>query len=334
MSEPFRKERTMDETPKKKSNVKIILIILACVGGAGLLFLAVLALLLFPAIGAALEQARRAQCAANLKQIGTACQAYAAGHRQNWPTGFAPESTAWDEVGKTRAADGKSDAGPNVAVNSNTASLWVLVKAGLVENQSVFVCPSTEHTPDVSVTNPMKSDVRDFASAACCDYSYENTFSKPAGQDKPYTLTSASSPNLAVAADANPMRRDFYSADPVSDNKKGVTNLQLAAKPTVGDPFNSGKSVPVQGAWELNSPNHAFKGQNVLYLDGHVEFQSTPFAGAKNDNIWIRWVPVSPGSVMMVPKNLDELRATGDTACYDGRTGLPSGSRTDSFLVP
>ena len=35
-----------------------------------------------------------------------------------------------------------------------------------------------------------------------------------------------------------------------------------------------------------NSNNHAKVGQEVLYGDGHVEFQQTPFCGPQNDNIF------------------------------------------------
>jgi len=35
-----------------------------------------------------------------------------------------------------------------------------------------------------------------------------------------------------------------------------------------------------------NSNNHGGDGQNVLYVDGHVEFHASPFAGVKRDNIF------------------------------------------------
>ena len=34
---------------------------------------------------------------------------------------------------------------------------------------------------------------------------------------------------------------------------------------------------------DVNSPNHGGEGQNVLYGDGHVEWQSSPFAGATRE---------------------------------------------------
>jgi len=37
-----------------------------------------------------------------------------------------------------------------------------------------------------------------------------------------------------------------------------------------------------------NSNNHDEDGQNVLYADGHVEFQQNPFVGVKRDMIFAR----------------------------------------------
>ena len=38
-----------------------------------------------------------------------------------------------------------------------------------------------------------------------------------------------------------------------------------------------------------NSPNHQHKGQNIFYLDGHVEFQRRSIVGIDHDNIYTRW---------------------------------------------
>ena len=35
-----------------------------------------------------------------------------------------------------------------------------------------------------------------------------------------------------------------------------------------------------------NSANHDGDGQNVLYEDGHVEWQQNPFVGVNRDNIY------------------------------------------------
>ena len=40
-----------------------------------------------------------------------------------------------------------------------------------------------------------------------------------------------------------------------------------------------GPNSPASIISKLNSANHQKKGQNVLYVDGRVEFQTTPFCG-------------------------------------------------------
>jgi prepilin-type processing-associated H-X9-DG protein len=40
-----------------------------------------------------------------------------------------------------------------------------------------------------------------------------------------------------------------------------------------------------------NSNNHGKQGQNVLFGDGHVEFDNNPFAGTNRDNIYTRGGP-------------------------------------------
>jgi len=38
----------------------------------------------------------------------------------------------------------------------------------------------------------------------------------------------------------------------------------------------------------MNSSNHKRKGQNVLFNDGHVSWEDTPFCGHSQDNIYTR----------------------------------------------
>ena len=41
---------------------------------------------------------------------------------------------------------------------------------------------------------------------------------------------------------------------------------------------------------QANSHNHGQEGQNILFADGHVEFDANPFAGLNQDNIYCRGV--------------------------------------------
>jgi prepilin-type processing-associated H-X9-DG protein len=67
-----------------------------------------------------------------------------------------------------------------------------------------------------------------------------------------------------------------------------------------------------------NSNNHGNKGQNVLYADGHVDFQTTPYCGMLHPETGIRDNIYTAG--------------TGDGGITDD-TALPVDAH-DSVLLP
>ncbi|HET6441818.1 MAG TPA: hypothetical protein VFH53_05520, partial [Phycisphaerae bacterium] len=223
-------------------------------------------------------------------------------------------------------------------IQSNTANLWLLfAETGI--SPEIFICPKTNQKPDVLVTDPKA--VRDFRGETFVSYSFQNVLG-------PYRLksTSGRASYMAVAADANPLRRDFRT-DGIGDKKRegpsaspaaeaGVTDEYLADKPQfVGEEYIAAwneETGGIAGAWELNSPNHQFKGQNVLYLDGHVEWRTHPYSGPNWDNIWLARKPEDGWTVEK--EKIGLLRHSNDPASYNGRFTLPADSTGDSFLVP
>lgn len=214
--------------------------------------------------------------------------------------------------------DGSDNGQP---VTSNAANFWVLVSAGYLTPE-VFVCPNAGHrNPDAEADG---SRLRDFRSEAACSYSFQNVLGEYALLDGQGNASA-----LAVAADANPLRRDFWSGAPGAEGE-GLTDRQLARKPTfVAEAW---KGVAIGHPWELNSPNHGFKGQNVLYLDGHVAWTDHPYCGPGGGNIWVR--RRTGLEVAADPKKVETLRNYDDGASYDGKSTLPPDSQDDSFLVP
>lgn len=303
--------------------------------------LVLVAALFLPRIGEiTVEQANRSSCASNLKQLGMAMWTWSKSHDHVWPDVYTDPSVRWDDIGNTRADqwnpvlnDGtpteSTPADNGKPVNSNTANFWKLnAAAGLVPE--IFICPSSSHQADKVIVDYKK--VRDFRGDGFVSYSYQNVLGT-------YTLTTTSaamSTQLAVAADASPLRRDIWSGNPGGGVPIGATNKKLAEKPTFvasdeTEPWRE-KAGPIRLPWELNSPNHEFKGQNVLYLDGHVEWKDHPYCGTRFDNIWLR--RRAEVEKPIDPADIESIRAFNDTASYDGRSTLPSGSNDDSFLVP
>ena len=292
--------------------------------------------ILLPAVYQALELANRASCSSNLRSIGQAASAWATSHRQRWPDVFRTESQNWDEVGNTRtdhfewdaeATEGQeADDNAGTPVESNTANLWRLISSqGL--SVDVFLCPSAGHLRDNTVVR--FNDVRDFRNDLYVSYSYQNVLGA-------YTLTSTGAvqaTEFAVAADLNPQRRDCNSED------SGVTKKRLAEKQKFEEsedtePWNEELSdgISESNAWQMNSPNHKFKGQNVLYLDGHVAWRDHPYCGFRWDNIWLR--KKDGVTTTIDPRQLTTIEAYDDDASYNGTDMLPAGSNDDTFLVP
>jgi prepilin-type processing-associated H-X9-DG protein len=304
-----------------------------------------LAGLLLPVAFNALELANRASCGNNLKQIGASCQQWATSNKQRWPKGFSSGATNWDKVGECRVDtyDANSTTPPptgQLAVDvstpkleSNTTSMWKLIKSSGL-SPDVFLCPSAGHMRDSTVTDFSK--VSDFRNEKYVSYSYQNVMGN-------FVLTQTAakvSTQYAVAADVNPMRRDYYSqarAGPTAAD--AITDKMLAENPKFEEdseePRQWNLAFPdgITEAYELNSPNHKFKGQNILYLDGHVEWRANPYAGTQYDNIWLA-KQVNTSNTPLNPEDLTTIRNYNDVASYNGTKALPSGSNDDSFLVP
>ena len=303
--------------------------------------------ILLPAVYQALELANRASCSNNLRSIGQSANAWATSHRQRWPDVYKASTSGgpqnWDQVGETRsdnyAFDSDATTGQEATdrtgtdVQSNTANLWRLIASqGL--SLEVFLCPSAGHLKDDTVVK--FGDVRDFRNQLYVSYSYQNVLG-------PYTLTStgaAQVTELAVAADVNPMRRDYWSGAPSGVGQDvGMTDRRLADRQkfeesdaTMAWNESMPEGIPEGNAWQLNSPNHKYKGQNVLYLDGHVAWRDNPYCGFRWDNIWIR--KQSNVTQTLDPQQFATIEAYDDTASYDGQAMLPAGASDDSFLVP
>ena len=283
--------------------------------------------ILLPAVFGALEQANRIYCANNLSQIGKACQAFAASNKQAWPDVLPTAAgTFWAAIGATRNAVTGDDI-PGNAIGSNTANFWQLVRAGYADNPAIFVCPSQgSHVTDTSVA--VYNTVRDFWTPVNVSYSYQNTVG-------PYRLTSSANSGMAVAADVNPQRFDMTAVV----TALGVTpiNYEVADWGTMGN--------PQVARWRLNSPNHKFTGQNVLYMDGHVKFENNPYCGLKYDNIWTTHIaaPVMPTpaqqaaggtALVTIYHNMVVTASYNDTTGAGGTTAIGAAVLDDSFLVP
>jgi prepilin-type processing-associated H-X9-DG protein len=222
------------------------------------------------------ESGGRIRCASNLRQIGQAIQMYAIDNGGSLPraaydgSGGAPtEYTNW------QAADpfGRGAPGPNDV----TAALFLLVRT-LPLMPEALVCPTAAGAEPWDFGGQTARQVSNLPGRQFLSYSYHNVYIAP-GVPLPAVSTPAADATFALAADMNP---------------GGAAVLSVT--PTSGRPEMS----------RANSPNHNGDGQNVLYADGHVEYQVTVFCGmlrrlgqaatSFRDNIYTFGVTGQPGA--------------------------------------
>ena len=206
------------------------------------------------------SQRNRVRCASNLRQVGQAILLYSNDAKGSYPrtkydVSQADRPTAYTGVDSN---DPFSPACPQV--NDVSAALFLLLRTEDVTS-AVFICPATGLKPDdYGGGTHTALDNANFPSGKTLSYSYADPYPSEAAAAKGYRLHQGLDPTFAVVADMNP----------------GTPALtQLTLQSTAAEMRNG------------NSNNHSGDGQNVLYSDGHVEFQNNPFCGGMGrDNIY------------------------------------------------
>ena len=236
--------------------------------------IALLISILLPSLNRARETANRVKCASNLRQIGQAILIYSNDAKGPYPrTNYTSTGTVTPTWGTgATGSDPFLPMGP--ANNDVTAALYLLLRTQDITSE-VFTCPSS---------NAEKWDFGGGSNTALnwsnwngvagvqrnLSYSYANPYPDSTAVSAGFKMNNSLGAEFAVAADVNP-------GDPQSspggsnDNVLAVTSTSSARDMKQG-----------------NSNNHDEDGQNVLYGDGHVEFQSNPFCGVQRDNIYAR----------------------------------------------
>lgn len=214
---------------------------------------------------------RRVECAKNLSQIGRAMLIYASDYDSVFPRSGG-RNCMWDmRICDWRAPDrfmafGMASSGDG-GVGTISSCFYLLVKyAGVAPN--FFVCPGEDGTAEfrlaqAGASDKTLADLWDFGPTPTlhCSYSYHMPFVRYP------PLTIASNPDLALAADRNPWM-DSSQAEKIS------------------------LFMPVDGTEAAkvgNSPAHDKEGQNVLFMDGHVNFEDYAYCGINDDNIYTHW---------------------------------------------
>ncbi len=208
--------------------------------------------ILIPMFLSARQRSTRFKCQNNLREIGRSMYSYASNNRGQFPT-TRPSQSPHRRPDVTNSGHAStqpfSETGP--APNNIPAALFLLIRTEKTPAYR-FICPATE-----SAVADRFGGLSPLERSNFTDVKKNLTY----GMQNPY----ANDTTLAAGFKWGPQ---WLPA-----------NFALIAD--IG-PAPVSKFPPSLG----NSPNHDGDGQNILYVDGSVEFRTTPLAGIENDHIY------------------------------------------------
>jgi prepilin-type N-terminal cleavage/methylation domain-containing protein len=246
-----------------------------------LVVIAIIALLmgiLMPALARVRQLAFRMTCGTNLSGIGKAMLIYANDYEDELPRAGGRNST-WGQLANFAGASRMQAYGVAADGTGGKATIsscfYLLVKYAEVTPKS-FICKGDSGTTEFKIADVTSGttttteliDLWDFGPATTsyksCSYSYHLPFST-------YALTTSSEPGFAVAADRNPWIKS-PAGDPISFAE---------FKPDL-----TGQTGTAETAKNGNALAHQLEGQNVLFLDAHVEFEKRAYCSIEDDNVY------------------------------------------------
>jgi prepilin-type processing-associated H-X9-DG protein len=212
-----------------------------------------------------------------------------------------------------KSFDATSPATP-VGTNNVPASFFLLLKATDL-TADVFICPSSTAEKAYQGMDPQNysnwygggSPAKTYKDQ--CSYSYNCPFPTAAAVSGGWKFDVTLGPDYPIAADMNPGQNQTMAN---GDTLK--TDVTLVA-------YNDGRKAMARG----NSNNHLNEGQQVAYCDGHVEWQTSPFAGVQRSTV--NW----KDNIYCALTAAGTFPATGTPGKLGG--GLPQDA-ADAFLVP
>ena len=274
--------------------------------------LGVLGTILVPYVMKLREADRRTMCERNLGTIWDALQHYAKDNHFDYPRVVYDAAHEPNSYNCFTGPDSHNPFSPGNAVRSNdvTASLWLLIRTGLLQDPRVFVCPSSSDRAD-SLTDAAGRSVpatsrSNFRSGNNLSYGYASPFSSA----PQYVMNDTHLGDFVLLGDKGP---------PIE--RTGADAMSLISGPA--------SNSPPLAFTRLNSRNHDGAGENVLYADGSVRFVRTPYCGGGRSAT----TAGDDSYTALAPKPLKGEEPPADGIGYWSPSIGPAWE-SDSYLVP
>ena len=280
----------------------------------GLIVTIVVILFVFLLLHLALDQVRKIAfhvvCGTNLKGLGTAMMVYGNDYNDNYPQ--LSGNGLWSkELGFPYFLERPDfTTAQSNTLRTISASLYLLVKEADVSPRS-FVCPWANQK-EFDGRNPNNLDIVEL-----WDFGYDPhdhvsyTYHNPYGK---FPADGNQSPAFGLMADMSPW---FQKGSFVIPGKETLPPQVI--------------NIKNKSTWNLgNTLNHELKesnpprGQNVLFVDGHISGENQSNVGVQNDNIYTFW---------SVEENPTEQDRQGGTAPTGRSAENDAKSKDDSFLA-
>jgi len=222
--------------------------------------IAILAAILFPVFARAREQARKASCQSNLKQIGLSIAMYVQDFDETYPMANMSYSAP------NRDWYGDDDL---------HSALWYTVMAPYVKNRQLYVCPTAGQIQYSGGYNWNISGTKYTAS----DLGNGFGFSASETGDRRETPNGGFVTMSMVQEPSNTV----IVGDPSSNgyNSNGYC-LYIAASFSYYPVLHGGQVGPFTGKSPVVAPSNMEGGGNYLFADGHVKYVAARAAWANN----------------------------------------------------
>jgi type II secretory pathway pseudopilin PulG len=223
--------------------------------------IAVLVSIVIPMLMTARYRAKRAKCADNLRGIGLALRYYAGDNKGRLPATRPTTGPVVIPDVSNSGFDAPDPFSPEGPRPNNIPAVFFLLMRTQNLSSAMFICPNTLAEADRFAGRGLRQRSNFTDLRRNLSYAVQNPYANDSAIASGFQWTVSLPDSFAVVADKGPR--------PVSDDILSII------------PFSPSDRLRL-----ANSPNHERTGQNVLYADGRVEFQDTPFAGVDRDNIY------------------------------------------------